>query len=215
MRSQILIFISILLFACEEENSKKWTEVKITAKNYLTDEPISDINCGVLTVDDGFLFNDKTVILDEKMLDDGVYEFGFKAKKNKTYWAEASLSDVTKYHLVQFSNYLSITNNQLNEFNFNLVPQAYMRLHYKNVSCIDQNDSIYVYRPNIDVPNYNGFSFTQMDKLGCLDNMTNYSYIPCGRYHFEWHVTKNSITSIYHDTISLNEGDSITYLIEY
>lgn len=207
-------FHIILLFAaisCEEENSKHWTEVSISAINYSTGEAISDINCGVLTVDDGFLFNDKTIILDERTMNNGVYHFGFKAKKNQTYWAEASF-DVTKYYAVKFSSYMNVDNQEMNAFNFQFVPYAYITFDITNTSCFDVNDQLYLIRES--ETGYQGYSPVTL--LGCTDLAPGqYGKVPSGEWYFEWQVTKNGLTTTFYDTLVLSGGDSLIYVLDY
>ncbi|MBK9591419.1 MAG: hypothetical protein IPO32_07910 [Crocinitomicaceae bacterium] len=210
MRNWILLTAVLFCFSCNKENSKKWTEVHVSAKNFLTLEPITDISIGVYEKDAlGSLEK-----LHSALSVDGLFDFGFKANKNKQYILSSSV-DLDKYYAVSFLPYTVLYKFQLNSFEFTFVEEAHLRTHYKNVSCFDENDHIYIYRPNIDIPEYNGYSFTPMPKDGCLDIISTFSKIPCGRYHYEWHVTKNNTTNVYHDTITLNPGDSLTYLIEY
>ncbi|MEX1002855.1 MAG: hypothetical protein WDZ35_12125 [Crocinitomicaceae bacterium] len=211
----VTINILFLLFfgSCDKTNSKHWTVVKINAQNYITGEPIEDVYCGVYTQKGGIL-NSGVEELDVSNTENGVYEFGFKAKKNKTYWAEAAI-DIDKYYTVQFSNFMNLSNGEVNEFDFELVPEAELRMKITNMNCVNDSDKIVVYLSNIDVPSYNGYSANPDPYYGCFDNTTSYNSIPTGRYAFEWHVTKNSVTEIFYDTLHLQEGDKVTYEILY
>lgn len=213
MKLFICVTLSILLIACKKENSKKWTEVKITATNYVTGEPISDITCGVFTVDDGFLFKDKTVALDQKSMDNGVYNFGFKAKKNQTYWAEAS-TDILKYHVINFSNQMSISNNTINVYDFNLVTYGYLKLNIENQSCFDSNDKLIFKRKNLSVPNDE--TNWSNERMGCYSyTSADYFSVPIGIHKYSWQVTKNNITTDYSAEITVNEGDHLIVDIFY
>jgi hypothetical protein len=209
-----LFFISILLvlvISCKKEESKHWTEVKITVQNDITGEPIGDAFCGVYTQTGGVI-NGGVEELHTSNTANGVYEFGFKAKKNKTYWAEA-IYDNDKYYNINFSTFMNLNNGAENEFLMTLVPRGQLSTKITNVSCFDTNDEIIVYRPNLDVPSYNGYSPTP--KFGCYTGTSSYVSLPTGRYSFEWHVTKNNITDVFYDTLNLMAGDSVLYEINY
>ena len=54
------------------------------------------------------------------------------------------------------------------------------------------------------------------EQQGCINfEQDNFYADPMGRIHFEWHVTKNNSTQIFHDTISLEEGEQRLYEIIY
>lgn len=209
----ILSPLFCLFNSCEEEKSKHWTEITLTASNYVTGESISDINCGVLTIDDGFLFNDKTVILDEQSMKDGIYHFGFKANKNQTYWAEASF-DLLKYHIVNFSNYVSINNGTSNYASFELVPYGSLKLDIQNLACFDTNDKLIFKRVNLLVPNDNTDWSTE--RMGCYSYQSSHFFeVPIGSHEYIWQVTKNGITNTYSQVVEVNEGDYKTVCIYY
>jgi hypothetical protein len=213
MRAFIFLLISIISISCKKENSKKWTEVKISATNYMTGEPISDITCGVFTIEDGFLFNDKTIALDQKQMENGVYEFGFKAKKNQTYWAEASF-EILKYHVLNFSNYMPISNNTINEFKFEMVPFGNLKLDIQNQACFDANDKLIFKRENLSIPDDDTDWSTE--RMGCYSySSLNYFSVPIGTHKYTWQVTKNAITTEYFTEIVVNEGDYKTVQIYY
>jgi hypothetical protein len=212
-RLGIIIILLASLTACKKENSKHWTVVKINVQNDITGTPIEDVYCGVYTQKGGVL-NGGVEELNSSNTVGGTYEFGFKAKKNKTYWAEA-IYDSDKYYQISFSTFMNLSNGTTNEFDMKLVPKGFLSTKITNTSCFDSNDEIIVYRPNIDVPSYNGYPVDPDPYYGCFDNTTSYVNLPVGRYAFEWHVTKNSITNIFYDTLNLQAGDSVLYEINY
>jgi hypothetical protein len=201
----------LVLTSCDKTKSKHWTGVKITVQNDITGEPIEDAYCGVYTQTGGVI-NGGVEELHTSNTANGVYEFGFKAKKNKTYWAEA-IYDNDKYYTINFSTFMNLNNGTENEFIMTLVPKAHLSLKITNVSCFDSEDEIIVYRPNVDVPTYNVYSPTP--KFGCFDVTSPYVNEPTGRYAFEWYVTKNNITDVFYDTLNLTAGDSVLYEINY
>jgi len=126
-----LVLMVLLFLSCKKENSKHWTEVNIKANNYLTGEPITDVACGVFYSKAGFFLNAETIALDEGFTENGQYSFGFKAKKNGFYQAEAAF-DIEKYYVINFSNYLYLDYGEVNNFQFDLVPNGKLRLVFKN-----------------------------------------------------------------------------------
>ncbi|MEX1002856.1 MAG: hypothetical protein WDZ35_12130 [Crocinitomicaceae bacterium] len=208
----VTINVLFLLFfgSCDKTNSKHWTVVKINAQNYITGEPIEDVYCGVYTQKGGIL-NSGVEELDVSNTENGVYEFGFKAKKNKTYWAEAAI-DIDKYYTVKFSNFMNLSNGETNEVEFELVSYAYLTFDIKNVSCFDSNDKLIFSRTS--ETGYNGYTDVIID--GCYEDSSGaFGKVPMGKWFFEWQVTKNSTTNTYYDTIELEKGEYRVYELDY
>ena len=137
-----LVLMALLFLSCKKENSKHWTEVNIKANNYLTGEPITDVACGVFYSKAGFFLNAETIALDEGFTENGQYSFGFKAKKNGFYQAEAAF-DIEKYYVINFSNYLYLDYGEVNNFQFDLVKPGYLNVNIDNINCVDANDVLH------------------------------------------------------------------------
>lgn len=209
IRSLCLIMSFTVLLSCKsDEEKKKYTSLKVHVVNPVGNVPISDLLCSV--IEDGDI--SAAGLLNQGYSTNGVYEFNFLASKNKSYTLICS-PDLEKYFPASISQYSTIVKYQPNEFNFRLVPQAHIRYHYKNVSCFDDNDKLVINRWNLNVPELD--DLYPLPLMGCLDNFTSYNWMPVGMYHYHWEVTKNGITNSFDDTISLSEGDSLTYHIEY
>nr|WP_294862691.1 hypothetical protein [uncultured Fluviicola sp.] len=62
----------------------------------------------------------------------------------------------------------------------------------------------------------NSLGATGWEFFGCNGYTgDHFSNVPMGNYYFEWHVTRNSVTNIYYDTIYLNPGEYKVYDINY
>lgn len=90
-------------------------------------------------------------------------------------------------------------------------------LQINNINCMGTTDVINVYRELIEVPRYETWSATHpYVQNGCTQTISpEYFEVLMGKYHFWWNVTKNGITTTYHDTIFLNKGEYKVYEINY
>jgi len=159
----------------------------------------------------------ETIALHEGFTENGQYSFGFKAKKNGFYQAEAAF-EYGKYYVINFSNYLYLDYGEVNNFQFDLVPNGKLRLVYKNINCFDENDEFFLYYfKNLDVPNYMFDSNPDIDiNYGCaIDVTTSYSNAPAGTYEYKWYVTRNNVTTEYIDTIVLSANEMNEINIQY
>ena len=201
-----------MLCSCKKENHKRWTEINIDAKNYLTGEPIKDVSCGV------FYFDGKTnVVLDAGLTENGSYSFGFKWKKNKIHWAEASIP-IDKYYTVTFANSLVVEMGEINNYQFELVPKGNLRLNVKNINCFDEYDEILIHHINcLDVPGNDVISNPNIDThFGCyVDIFTTPTLEPVGRYEYYYHIKRNGITNYYTDTVVVKQGEVTEIKIHY
>ena len=205
------MFFMLLFLSCKKENSKHWTEVNIKANNYLTGEPITDVACGVFYSKAGFFLNVETIALHEGFTENGQYSFGFKAKKNGFYQAEAAI-EYGKYYVINFSNYLYLDYGEVNNFQFDLVTYGYLNFDIKNTNCFDSSDQILVKRSS--EIGYNGYSDVIID--GCYeDSSAIFGKVPIGKWFIEWDVTKNSITNTFYDTIVLSQDEHRIYELDY
>ncbi len=207
MKKIILITLALLsLISCKEENSKKYTQVKVNVSNYISGLPIEDITCAVYEQD--ALSN--STLLSQASTFDGVFEYNFLAKKNKTYFMTCSI-DLEKYKMIQFFQYVDLDKFVLNEFDFSLVPHGNMRFVFKNVNCFDENDEFFLhYFRSLDISDYITESNPAIDKkIGCsIDITTSYTPIPYGNYEYKWHVIRNGITTTQIDTMYLPVGEN-------
>lgn len=208
MKKLVLLFsVALSLFSCKEENSKKYTQVKVNVSNYISGLPIEDITCGVYEQD---AVGNSTLLYSATTVN-GIFEYNFLAKKNKSYFMSCSI-DLEKYYSVSFLQYISIDKYKQNEYNFKLVEYSFITFDITNISCFDDQDKLYFLRES--ETGYNGY--TPVTLWGCQDAQPGtYGKVPEGKWYFEWQVTKNSLTSIFYDTISLVKNDSIVYLIDY
>jgi len=208
-----LILMALLFFSCKKENSKHWTEVNIKANNYLTGEPITDVACGVFYSKAGFFLNVETIALHEGFTENGQYSFGFKAKKNGFYQAEAAF-EYGKYYVINFSNYLYLDYGEVNNFQFDLVPYGFLKLDIKNLSCFDSNDKMKFMRENLEVSNDD--TNWSSDRLGCYTYTSpDYFKVPIGTHKYTWNVTKNNVTTEYTNTIIVQENEYLSFNIYY
>lgn len=208
MKNIILIVLALLsLISCKEENSKKFTQVKVSVNNYISGLPIEDITCTVYEQD--ALGN--STLLNQASTIDGIFEYNFLAKKNKTYFLTSSI-DLNKYFSISFAQYLDIEKYSINNFEFFLTEYSYITFDITNTACFDSQDKFYFLRES--ETGYNGY--TPVTLFGCQDiTPGTYGKVPEGKWYFEWQVTKNGITSNNYDTVSLNSNDSIIYEINY
>jgi hypothetical protein len=204
-------------FSCKEENSKKYTQVKVNVSNYVSGLPIEDITCVVYEQD--ALGN--STLLNQASTFDGVFEYNFLAKKNKSYFMTCSI-DLEKYKMIQFFQYVDLDKYQMNEFNFELVKYASLNMNYYNSSCENGNDELR-YRYYFKNPYGSGYIYIyspywdgELSKKGCISQIgVAYHQVPAGTYTIEWNVTRDSGYSEGSDTFFVGNGDSLTYLLEY
>lgn len=204
------------LISCKEENSKKYTQVKVSVSNYISGLPIEDITCAVYEQD--ALGN--STLLNQASTIDGIFEYNFLAKKNKSYFMACSI-DLEKYEMIEFFQYVDLDKYTLNNFNFSLVEFSYLNHDHVNINCQNGNDKLH-YRYYFKHPSnasyiyiYN-FYWESLSKDGCENNtIVAYQKLPAGNYTIEWNVTRDSGYSEGSDTFFVGNGDSVTYLLEY
>lgn len=207
MKYLLLINLILIFCACKDENSKKYTQVKVNVNNYTSGLPIEDITCAVYEQD----AIGKNTLLKSSNTTGGIFEYSFLAKKNKSYFMTCSI-DLMKYYSVSFAQYLPIEKYTLNSFEFFLTEYTYITFDITNTNCFDSQDNFYFVRTS--ETGYNGY--TPVTLIGCQDILPGtYGKIPEGKWYFQWQVTKNSITTSYNDTISLLANDSIVYVLNY
>jgi len=223
MKNNILIFISFLLvpfLSCKKEY-KDLTTLEVKVYNKLTGALIQDTlrfrTMDNQTVDEWLFDEMHQIVVDEKFLPGSNYTFGFYASKD-TRKVEHSYSinvdgnyNQKKYY--GLSDGAAININEANLITLELYPYTFVKLKFKNMDCsVPTFFSFTAY--HLEEPNFFNEGFTSFD--GCTDFIqSDYSAWPMGNIHFEWHVTRNSITEIFHDTVYFDAGDSVIYEINY
>ena len=112
----------------------------------------------------------------------------------------------------EITMYFGGANDKNGHFDFVFAECAYLKRNINNVNCQGGGDYMILYTKN----HVNSLGETGWEFFGCNGYVgDHFSSVPMGKYYFEWHVTRNSITNIYYDTIDLSPGEYRTYDINY
>ncbi|MBK9591418.1 MAG: hypothetical protein IPO32_07905 [Crocinitomicaceae bacterium] len=207
----LLFYSSILLFcfSCKKENSKKWTEIKITVTDYLTGAPIEDVTCALY--EKNSLGN--LDLIYQSSTTTGLFEYGFKANGNKQYVVTSSAPN-DKYYMVSFLPYLELYKFQKNEFTFSTVGYGFLKLDIQNQACFNTDDKLIFKRENLSLPNDE--TNWSNERLGCYTYTSpDYFIVPVGTHKYSWQVTKNNIMTEYSAEIIVTEGAFLTFNLYY
>ncbi|MBK6952968.1 MAG: hypothetical protein IPH24_13235 [Crocinitomicaceae bacterium] len=150
-----ILLISLCFVACKEENSKKYTQVKVNIANYISGVPIEDITCAVYEQD---ALGNSTKLF-SSVTTNGQFEYNFLAKKNKTYFMTCSI-DLEKYKMIQFFQYVDLDKYQMNHFDFTLVEYAYLNINMINTNCENENAEMR-FRYFLPKPGYTEYVYGQ------------------------------------------------------
>ena len=109
---------------------------------------------------------------------------------------------------------LDVKKGKVMHADFYAVPYSFIRLDIHNVSCQGATDHFVLYSEGTQV------DMTKVglmiDETGCYDYApSSYTKLPMGGRYYRWEVTKSGITTIFHDTIYLSEGEYKTFTINY
>lgn len=202
MRNQIYFWILLLLFSCKEENSKKWTEVNVSVKNYWTNEPINDVVCAVIASN---LMG--TEILNQSSTENGSYQYGFKANKNQSYSLISSV-DLMEYHNVSFFSNITLDKGNSNGYVFTLLPIANFIFHFENQNCFDATDSMW-FKTDHTLIEYQSEDWNPLPRTGCYYLHTSEYPFPVGPYVFTMKIKRDGIITYLTKEVILQE-DSTT-----
>ena len=112
----------------------------------------------------------------------------------------------------EITMYFGGANDKNGHFDFVFAECAYLKQNITNINCQGGGDYMILYTKN----HVNSLGVTGWEFFGCNGYVgDHFSNVPMGKYYFEWHVTRNSITNIYYDTIDLSPGEYRTYDINY
>jgi hypothetical protein len=219
--NRFYVFILFIVVSCTKpEDSDLWTEVNVTATDYVTGEPLTDIYISILERKETGFFDSEVSVINEEFTDaNGNYKFGWKARKNSKYDYEyVAQANASKYYIVDFLQFAYLQKGNVYNYNVSLAPKGFLRLNYKNINCFDENDEMFLYYINaLDVPNNNTSANPDIDThYGCnIDIVTSYNPEPIGRYEYYYHVKRNGNTTYFLDTITISEGQEAEIKVYY
>ena len=205
MRKLFLILIVGLLFiSCKKERT-----FHITAKNAATGAPYPGLYYEVVREWKGSFENKYKTVGSGKLDENGEVYFTKRLDNNSSYSITVEEPDNTCYNK---DVYLYPGGETNFEANFEFAGCAYLKLSIHNVNCEGSTDSMrfrtkYLY---YDWPGWTSY------RTGCYDfDSPDYFEVPQGTRMYQWEVIRNGIKTTYNGNISLNEGESGTFDLEY
>ena len=105
----------------------------------------------------------------------------------------------------------NLTQHQDNKVTLYVAPLAYLALGIHNVNYVDDKDSINYYYGSKAI----NWGFERITFVGNEQGQSGKLEIPMGWIHFDWDVTRNGVTSYYHDSIWCKAGALTLYQINY
>jgi len=207
----VRILLFVLLGALIFSSCGKKRSIHITAKNAATGERYAGLQYFIVsstTSGDGEKYKtEKSGFLNEN----GEASEIIREKQYRTYAVRVVEPESSCYNKV-ITMYFGSPNDEDGHFNFEFAECAYLKQNITNVNCQGSGDYMILYTKN----QANSLGLTGWEFFGCNGYIgDHFSNVPMGKYYFEWHVTRNSITNIYYDTIYLSPGEYKTYDINY
>ncbi len=193
------------MFSC---NKKK--TIHISAINPVTGEKLAGLRFTITEEKTGAqeIF---TKVYDSHLNENGEALFDFEVKKRRSYKLNIETPENNCYK--EPANKTFAFYDESFEFKFELAPCANLKLKINNINCLDENDSMLLYREHSIKNHYTSNGWLHS---GCVNWETNgYSDLPMGNVFYRWEVTRNSNTEIFYDTIYLEAGEYRTYEINY
>jgi hypothetical protein len=208
IRKEIFYLIGFMCcLSCKDENSNKWTEVHVTAKNYWTQQPIDALYCSILEPSIG-----ETNIKNQAYTQNGQYDFGFVARKNPTYILVNNI-DLESYHSVYLLQSVNLKISEINTFEFSFLPISNFSFHIQNQNCFDDTDSMW-FKTNHLLIDYQSEDWNPLARTGCYDLSTGQYPFPVGPYEFMMKIKRNGAITYITKEVNLFE-DSATLVELY
>ena len=206
----LYILLALLLFSCNKKET-----LKISVKNVVTGEPVAGNYISIVeifNVSDGVSGSKTKDFYSGQTNSEGVLFITEKFNKNRRYTVKVGKFTEDVCYINKSNEQWYVGANT--EINFEYAPCANLKFRYQNISCIDENDRIEVYRYT-NLPKYAGFLINAVYE-GCADyTMPNFVEVPMGWWFFEWTVTKNGVTENFTDSFYLSNGQQKKYEFQY
>ena len=200
----LILIIGVLLISCKKERT-----IHITAKNAVTGTPYPGLRYQVIQEWSGS-FKKKYSILESGELDEnGEAYFNKKLPKDDVYRVIVDGPENSCY-----VNDIGLFNGGETNFEaaFEFAECANLNLNIHNVNCQDSTD-VMRFRAKYSFSDWEGWS---TKRIGCYDfDSPDYFEVPQGTRMYQWEVIRNGVKTTYNGSISLNIGESGTFVIEY
>lgn len=223
MKISFYTLLLILIFtSCKKQISKWPVYVTIKANMAHNEEPIAGIKWKIIekkSSSSGQIFSgyETTGREFEGVTDDaGLAIANFKPRKGTNYsydiFFDYSSMNVPQgnYEVVLGPNpFAQINRFDENYFEIRILPYMDIDIHYKNLSCFDENDIWLRKSVNIDEQPYvniNTLTLTTTTTFeGCVDHTSNFNKL-AGRHVFKWEAIRNGIVETGLDTFYVEPG---------
>ena len=188
----------------------------------VTGEPAANININVyevFNVSDGVSGTKTKFFQSGETNGEGVLFLTEKFNKNRRYTVKVGKFTENVCYINTNSYTWSVGENT--DLKFEYAPCAYVKLIINNVNCSGENDTLVLFQGN-QLGTFN-FELPWVHK-GCVywespggpdGAPVGYSKVPMGALYYRWKVIRNSVTTIYEDTLLTNAGEFYTYEINY
>ena len=213
----LYILLVLLLFSCNKKET-----LKISVKNVVTGEPVAGNNISIVEifkVSDGVSGSKTKDFYSGQTNSEGVLFITEKFNKNRRYEIFVGKFPYKHCYLNSMGHTWSVGENT--DLKFEYAPCAYVKLIINNINCSGENDTLALFRGN-QLGTFN-FDLPWVHK-GCVywespggpdGAPVGYSKVPMGALYYKWKVIRNSVTTVYEDTLLTNAGEFYTYEINY
>lgn len=203
----LIILLGTLIVSCGKKRS-----IHITATNVVTGERYPGLEYSIVSSVVGTENGEGTKTVASGTLDsNGEAVVTLREKRNRRYAVRVVEPANTCYNKMS-TMFFDSPSDENGNFNFEFAPCAYLKQNITNTNCQGSLDYMILYSKN----QVNSLGSSGWEFFGCNGYVgDHFSGVPMGQYYFEWHVTKNSITNTYYDTIYLSPGEYKTYDINY
>jgi hypothetical protein len=113
------------------------------------------------------------------------------------------------------TNEAGVKKGKRNHFDYQMVPYGNIIIYIKNTSCFDSNDNVKLYFQGDQYDSYTFNPGLLTELTGCVDIIDNPVKSSMGYKFFKWEATKNGITTLYYDTIFVDENQISTLNVFY
>jgi len=211
---KLTILIIIGLFSCSKPG--KNVGVKGRVVNPITNEGMPNVEVILLTSESLSLPGGFKKIKSTKTDENGNFEI-YALRVFKPVWVQAEI--LNEYGVGWFSDGAYISDGFRANVNkgkkmladFHAVPYGKYRIIINNLNCQGPTDTIIITRQN-QVGSFLGNPWTL---TGCDGYATSWNDVPMGNIYTHWKVTRNGVTTEFNDTVFLNAGQELEYILDY
>jgi hypothetical protein len=217
--NKVFLVIAIPLFiftvACKKE-----TSIVIQAQDYKTGDGSAYANLNFEVVEKYTPFQEEKseVVYSGTLDENGHAAFTLKMNPKRNY--VLGVEDPNNLCFGEMQQYY-LKHEDVNNITFDFALCSYSKLIINNSNCFDANDKLVLYRHD-DLGTLNGDigwvhdGCAHWETQGGVDgDPVGYNSLPYGNVYYYWEVTKNSVTTVYYDTVYYGIGEFKTYEINY